>query len=247
MTNVSKVYFSFSLVCDGFGGAGVAPAGVRRPDLGDGGERVGLLVALVVQRVQIVDVTQVGAEGAVEADRRHRTELLAALLDQTAVAEVRTGREPFAAVQRAAAGRRRSCGRGGERTDGLLLADRDGQADLQIEVSGQRGGDRLAQDALDGFLGEVGRRGEQRGGAEQPDRLGEGEPGPLLLAQCRRQIRHDVPPHRRQSVVRILDDHSVFPLAPMRPPSAVHRSYPQMWTSGERQRPAPPRSRGAAE
>ena len=56
MTKVSKVYFSFSLVCDGFGGAGVAAAGVGRPDLGDGGQRVGLLVGVV----QIVGIPEVG-------------------------------------------------------------------------------------------------------------------------------------------------------------------------------------------
>ena len=108
-----------------------------------------------------------------------------------------------------------------------VLGDGHREVDRLSEVPGQGRGDAVPQAALDRFLGELRRGGQQRGGAQQAHRLGQGQPRPLLLGQRGFQVRHDRPPHREKMVVAFLDDSLADPLHLCRPrtPSTgiVHR------------------------
>jgi hypothetical protein len=64
--------------------------------------------------------------------------------------------------------------------------DDHGEVDRDAEVAAQRLADRAAQDPLDGVLGELARRGEERGAVDEPERSGEAEERALLGRQGRR-------------------------------------------------------------
>ena len=101
----------------------------------------------------------------------------------------RAGRAPAAATPR---GRRRGddglgAGRVGHlgAAGGRRRVDDHGEVDRDAEVAAQRVADRAAQDPLDGVLGELAGRGEERGAVDEPERSGEAEERALLRRQGR--------------------------------------------------------------
>ena len=66
---------------------------------------------------------------------------------------------------------------------GGVDVDDDGQVDRESEVAAQRVTDRPAQDPLDRVLGELARRGEQRGAVDEAERAGQAEERALLRRQ----------------------------------------------------------------
>jgi hypothetical protein len=58
--------------------------------------------------------------------------------------------------------------------DGRRRVDDHGEVDRDAEVTAQRVADRAAQDPLDGVLGELAGRGEERGAVDEPERSGRG-------------------------------------------------------------------------
>ena len=178
MTNVSKVYFSLSRVCEPRG----APARGGRSC----GRRVG-------RRPEAVPIVRSPAARAAATSRvrpagsgRRTPER-----SRRCAARVAVGRGPLP-PRRRSGGRRRRCAGGGRRSgrpggsgtsvppDGRRRVDDDREVDRDAEVAGQRLADRPAQDPLDGVLGELARRGEQRGAVDEAERPGQAQEGALL-------------------------------------------------------------------
>ena len=183
MTKVSKVYFSFSRVCDarhrcrrrrasaarlagGYGGPGPVPGrGARRPARRPSGTAPpGRRSSLVRGRLRAGGARTVGA---------------------VRLAEARRGPVTGAGCRADGARRVRHLGAAGGRGD----VDDDGQVDREPEVAAQRVADRAAQDPLDRVLGELARRGQQRGAVDEAERTGQ--------AQERALLRRERPPRSR--------------------------------------------------
>ena len=154
------------LVQTGLGGAGrrrIASNRVGRPDFGHRGQRVGLLVDVVVVGIVLglavyaVDVPVEGAVQVSECGNAARRRIGSLILIE--------------AVELGA-----GCGRG-------TLAHRHRQGDGQLHPVGQGSRDRLAQRPFDSVPGEAGRRRDQRRCADQADQIGDREPRPLMGSQ----------------------------------------------------------------
>jgi hypothetical protein len=215
MTNVSKRYFSLSFVCDRGAPRGSAPDGPspslrpvgarRAPDLVDRGEALADLVDLLLG----VGPVRVVRDAADARGRRDRVVAVGALVVGHRAGEVPGVRaavvEPPAveggggvAVSAGRQGRlghragqprqRGGLGPGHRRTvgDGAgAVVDADGELDRAADVAGEGVDDRVAQGPLDGLLGELARRGQERGVVEQAERAGDAHPGALLRGDGR--------------------------------------------------------------
>ena len=164
MTNVSKMYFSFSRVWerarDALGGGRARVGGPPlRPGAAAGRRSAHRGARLAVGHPERAGV----AERVPRAGPRHLRRFR------------RCGDRGLGAGRvghLGAAGRRRR-------------VDDDGEVDRDAEVAAQRVADRAAQYPLDGVLGELAGRGEQRGAVDEPERSGQAEERALLRGQGR--------------------------------------------------------------